>query len=139
MDTAENLRPFFEEYAQANDQNDLTSIAGFYADSFMAAGPKGSVTFTNDQHFVEWLRQLQEFNKQTGMKQMQIVNFEQTSISDDYQAAIITWGAKFPKTGDELITFDITYFLNVKQTTPKIIMYVSHSDQEDLMREKGLL
>ena len=139
MKTLENsLSAFFDRYARANDQNDLTAIADFYADNFIAAGPNGNAAFKNDKTFIKWLQQVQEFNKRTGMEQMHIVDYKEASISEDYRMVNIKWGTRFHKTGEELITFDISYFLYVK-IPPKIVMYISHSDQEKLMKEKGLL
>jgi len=139
MKTPENsLAAFFDKYARANDQNDLTVIADFYAENFIAGGPKGSSAFKNDQTFIKWLQQVQEFNKETGMGQMHIVEYKEAPISEDYRMVSIKWGTRFHKTGEELITFDISYFLYVK-TAPKIVMYISHLDQEELMKEKGLL
>jgi len=139
MKTPENsLAAFFDSYARANDQNDLTVIADFYAENFIAGGPNGNSAFKNDQTFIKWLQQLQEFNRETGMEQMHIVDYKETPISEDYTMTSIKWGARFHKTGKELITFDISYFLYIK-TTPKIVMYISHLDQEELMKEKGLL
>lgn len=139
MKTQENsLAAFFDSYARANDQNDLTVIADFYAENFIAGGPNGNAAFKNDKTFVKWLQQVQEFNRQSGMEQMHIVDYKETPISKDYIMTSIKRGTRFHKTGEELITFDISYFLYIK-TAPKIVMYISHLDQEELMKEKGLL
>jgi hypothetical protein len=134
-----SLRSFFDQYAQATNEMKAATIAGFYADNFIAAGPKGNMVFRNDEKFLQWLNQLKEFNQQTGMGKMRIVQFEENPISGHYQMVNIEWGVTFQKTGDELITFNISYFVDVTGKMPRIIMYISHVDQEDYMREKGLL
>lgn len=134
-----SLRSFFDQYAQATNEMKATTIAGFYADNFIAAGPKGNMVFQNDEKFLQWLNQLKEFNQQTGMGKMQIVHFQENPVSEHYRMVIIEWGVYFRKTGDELITFNISYFVDVTGKMPRIIMYISHVDQEDYMREKGLL
>jgi len=134
-----SLRSFFDQYAQATNEMKATTIAGFYADNFIAAGPKGNMAFRNDEKFMQWLNQLKVFNQQTGMGKMQIVHFEESPVSAYYQMVKIEWGVTFRKTGDELITFSISYFVDVTGKMPRIIMYISHVDQEDYMREKGLL
>ncbi|QJB30574.1 hypothetical protein HF324_04070 [Chitinophaga oryzae] len=138
MEDSKNLKAFFERYAAANNNNDLNSIAGFYAESFIAAAPQGNGAFKNDDSFIRWLEQVEQFNRQTGMRHLQVVNIKEMPISTGYTQATVTWGAKFEKTGDELITFDISYFLYLTGG-PKIIMYISHEDQEVVMRQKGLL
>jgi len=134
-----SLRSFFDQYAQATNEMKASTVAGFYADNFIAAGPKGNMAFRNDEKFLQWLNQLKEFNQQTGMGKMRIVQFRESPISGHYQMVTIEWGVTFQKTGDELITFNISYFVDVTGKMPRIIMYISHVDQEDYMREKGLL
>jgi hypothetical protein len=134
-----SLRPFFEQYAQASHDMKASTIAGFYADNFIAAGPKGNMVFQNDEKFLQWLNQLKELNQQTGMNNLHIVHLEESAISEHYHMVTIKWGVTFRETGDERLTFNISYFVDVKGQMPLIIMYISHLDQEDFMREKGLL
>lgn len=134
-----SLRSFFDQYAQATSQMKASTIAGFYADNFIAAGPKGNMVFQNDEKFLQWLNQLKEFNERSGMGSMRIVKFEESPVSGHYQMVTIEWGVTFRKTGAELITFSISYFVDVTGKMPRIIMYISHVDQEDYMEEKGLL
>jgi hypothetical protein len=140
MDQSENsLKAFFDRYAQASNVFDPATVASFYAESFIVAGPKGNAAFKNDEGFLQWLRQLGDFNQQVGMKEMTIINYMQSAISADYMMIRIKWGAQFHKTKDELFTFEISYFVYQTGNSPKIIMYISHEDQEDLMKANGLL
>jgi hypothetical protein len=135
-----SLRSFFDQYAQATNEMKAATIAGFYADNFIAAGPKGNMVFQNDEKFLQWLDQLKAFNQQTGMGQMRIVHFQESPVSGDYQMVIIEWGVTFRKTGDELITFSISYFVDITSQMPRIIMYISHVDQEErLYARKGIV
>lgn len=133
------LKEFFEHYATVSTGDDLSPLADCYADDFMVAGPEGSAAFKNDEHFITWLGQLRVLNQQSGLQTMRIVAFDEFSINDHYKGATITWGAQFRKTGEELITFKITYYVYLAEGVPKIIMYISDRSQEVLMKEKGLL
>ncbi|WP_118972924.1 hypothetical protein [Taibaiella koreensis] len=139
MKNITELKEFFEQYGVVSCSDDVQPLAGFYADSFIVAGPEGSAAFHNDEHFARWLDQLREGNERSGLKGMQIVAFNEFPISDQYKGATITWGAQFEKTGEELIQFNITYFVHLLDEVPKIIMYISERGQEALMQEKGLL
>ncbi|MPZ47795.1 MAG: hypothetical protein GEU75_00490 [Dehalococcoidia bacterium] len=136
---SDGLEQFFHDYANASMAGDPAAIAAFYAESFVAAGPKGSAAFQNDDKFLDWLRQLHDFNQQTGMRAMEVVSVSDSAISEHYILARVGWGAKFEKTGDELISFDISYILYTAPETPKIVAYISHEDQEDQMRQLNLL
>lgn len=115
------------------------TIAAFYADSFIAAGPKGSMAFRNDEQFIQWLQQMQSFNRSHGMERMQVMEMAETPISNEYRMATVTWGAVFSKTGSTPVSFRISYFVATAAETPRIIMYISHEDQEEVMKAKGLM
>lgn len=134
------LEPFFRDYAVASVESPVEQIPAFYADSFIASGPRGSAVFKNDEKFIEWLGKIHEFNQRTGMVSMEVVSIEEpVSLSSRHILASVDWGARFRKTGDRLITFRIAYLLEKIGDRWKILAYVSEKDQEDEMRELGLL
>jgi hypothetical protein len=51
----------------------------------------------------------------------------------------VHWGVTFRKTGNRLIEFDITYFLQKTGSEPKIVMFIAHEDEQKAMEELGLL
>jgi hypothetical protein len=133
------LEQLFRDYAAASLSDEPERIAAFYAPRFIAAGPKGSAVFDNDAAFLDWLRSVHDFNEQTGMQSMQAVAVDQRELSPAHSLATVHWGARFRKTGDQLITFDITYLLESLGNGWKILAYISHADQEDEMRRLGLV
>ncbi len=38
----------------------------------------------------------------------------------------VHWGVTFRKTGDRLVEFDVTYFVQKTGAEPKIIMFIAH-------------
>ena len=60
-------------------------------------------------------------------------------ISDHYSLAKVHWGAKFCKTGAKLIEFDVSYIVDKTGPEPKIIMFVAHQDEQEAMKNLGLL
>jgi len=132
------LQSFFKSYAEAS-VGDPTALASRYADAFLVSGPSGSGTFRNDDSFTAWLTEVHQFNLGAGMKSMEVVSIEDLALGDNHAFAIVEWGARFEKTGDELIRFRISYLLQSSDRSPLIIAYVSHEDQEELMRSRGLI
>lgn len=51
----------------------------------------------------------------------------------------VHWGVTFKKTGDRLIEFDVTYFVQKTGLEPKIIMFIAHQDEQKAMQELGLI
>ena len=51
----------------------------------------------------------------------------------------LTWAATFQRTGDIPIRFSISYLLHESEASLKVAAYISHEDQEDVMRPHGLV
>lgn len=131
---------FFKQYEQAMARSDINEIASMYAPSFFVGGPQGSMIFKNDQKFLDWLRTVDGFNKKAGMVSHRYLNLEEERrLSPAHYEARAEWGTKFQKTGDQLITYKITYLLEDLGEGPKILGYISEEDQEEKMRQLGLM
>jgi hypothetical protein len=130
---------YFGEYAAASLSGQPETVAAFYATAFIAAAPKGSQVFQNDPAFLDWLRGVQTGNQAAGMAGLEVVGIEESRISDDYTMITVEWGARFHKTGYQLITFRIAYILELHGQRPQILAYISHEDQDEVMKREGLL
>lgn len=140
MSQSTDLRDFFERYAQLSLGDKPEQMAKYYDTSFLVAGPKGVATFTNDEKFLAWLREVHDFNVQSGMRSMTVHDVSgSTPVGPDYQLVTVEWAATFERTGDEPIRFSISYLLRRADGAFKIAAYVSHEDQKEAMRENGLL
>ena len=60
-------------------------------------------------------------------------------VSDDYSLVKVHWGVKFRKTKDSLIEFDVSYLVQKTGSEPKIILFIAHQDEEQAMKELGLM
>jgi hypothetical protein len=136
---AESIAQFFGRYAVAVMVPEPAAIAAFYAPGFVAAGPEGSATFANDDAFIEWLRGVHAFNQRAGMTGIEVVAVEERRLSERHTLATVEWGARFVKTGAELIRFAITYLVESDGESWKVLAYVSHLDQTKEMERLGLL
>ena len=129
---------FFQRYAGLSMGDDHRALAAMYAPSFFVAGPKGSATFANDAKFLEWLAQVREFNRQHGMKAMAPVAVRETPLSPLHTLAQVRWSARFEKTGDRAVEFDIAYLLERADESWRVMGYISERDQEEEMQALGL-
>jgi len=43
----------------------------------------------------------------------------------------VHWGVTFKKTGNKMMEFDVTYFVQKTGNEPKIIMFIAHQDQDE--------
>jgi hypothetical protein len=134
-----HLHKFFTEYAAISLGSEPERLAELYGDGFLVAGPQASAVFKNDEQFLSWLRQVHEFNKAAGMVSLAVVSISELRLSAQFTIATIQWGATFQETGDDLITFKITYIVQEQGDALKVLGYISHEDQLEAMRERGLL
>ncbi len=139
MSREETLRDYFRNYARVSLGLEPEKLAEFYDTSFLAAGPKGGAAFKNDESFLAWLRELRAFNVKSGMISMAVDEIGETSVGAGYTLVAVTWAATFQRTGDTPIRFSISYLLRESEASFKVAAYISHEDQEDVMRANGLL
>ena len=118
---------------------DPTVLASRYADSFVVSAPSGSASFKNDEQFLAYLARVHGYNQNAGMLSLEVVSIHDSPVGDCHAFATVEWGARFQKTGDELIRFKISYMLRFSEGNPLILAYVSHEDQEELMHARGLI
>lgn len=135
----EQHRDFFRRYALVSLGPEPEKLAEFYDTSFLAAGPRGGAAFRNDEAFLAWLRQAHTFNMTNGMTSMTVGEVRQTPVSDDYTLVTVDWVATFQRTGDAPLQFSISYLLRQSGKDWKVAAYISHEDQEEAMRARGLL
>jgi hypothetical protein len=51
----------------------------------------------------------------------------------------VHWGVTFRKTGGRVIEFDVSYLVQKIGPEPKIILFIAHQDEEEAMKELGLM
>jgi hypothetical protein len=132
------IKNFFEKYSSVSLQTNLENHADLYANEFIAAGPSGSAAFKNDGKLLDWLKQVHDFNKKIGMESVQVMSVQSSPIGITYSFATVEWGAKFKKTGEEVIHFETSYLLQFVENEPKMLAYIDHEDQHQVMKKRGI-
>ena len=133
----EQLDTLFKEYETAFDKLDVKTISGYCADSFISAGPKGSITQSR-KDYEKKAEQATKFYKSVGRNSAKIISKRVMPICNDYSMVVVRWGVTFNKTGNKLIEFDTSYIIQETGSEPKIILLISHEDEEVAMKKLGL-
>ena len=107
----------------------------------MGADPNGVVCGKNDENFREAIPQRKVFFQQIGFKSAKILNIDETALDERYTMAKVHWHMVFEKEkGNPLdFKFFITYFLFDPGSGPKVVFYISHDDEQKVMRDAGLI
>jgi len=132
------VKKLFAEYEKAFNALDIEKQVPFFAEHFISAGPRGSIAQGRDE-FTKMASEAAKFYRSVGQTSAKIVSMKETAISSEYSMVKVHWGVTFEKTGNKLIEFDVTYFIQKTGPEPKIIMFVAHQDEERALKELGLL
>ncbi len=134
----DSIKKLFTEYEKAFNVLEVEKQVPLFAEHFISAGPKGSIAQGRDE-FAKMANKAAEFYRSVGQTSSKILSMDETPISDEYSMVKVRWGVTFKKTGNKLIEFDVTYFIQKTGPEPKIIMFIAHQDEEKAMKELGLL
>ena len=132
------VKRLFVEYEKAFNALDVEKQVPFFAEYFISAGPKGSIAQGRDE-FAKMATKSAEFFRRVGQTSAKILSIDEIPISNEYSMVRVHWGVTFKKSGNRLIEFDVTYFIQKTGPELKIIMFISHQDEEKAMKELGLL
>jgi len=133
----DQLDTLFKEYETAFDKLDVKTISGYCAESFISAGPKGSITQSR-KDYEKKAEQATKFYKSVGRKSAKIISKRVMPICNDYSMVVVRWGITFDKTGNKIIEFDTSYIIQEIGNEPKIILLISHEDEETTIKKLGL-
>jgi len=138
MLTKEQVDTFFDEYAKNFSALDVKAQAESFADTFISAGPKGTIA-QGKQDMINKAEQAAAFYKSVGQAGARIISKQEMPITDQYTMVTVHWGVTFEKTGDNPVEFDVTYIIQENQGQPKIILFITHQDEQEAMRKLGVL
>ena len=133
----DQLDTLFKEYETAFDKLDVKTISGYCADSFISAGPKGSITQSR-KDYEKKAEQATKFYKSIGRNSAKIISKRVMPICNDYSMVVVRWGITFDRTGNKVIEFDTSYIIQEVGDEPKIILLISHEDEEEAMKKLAL-
>ena len=134
----EQLDTLFKQYETAFNELDLKTISGYYADTFISAGPKGIIA-QSKKEFEEKAEQAVGFYRNVGHTSARIISKRIMPLCDKYSMVVVRWGVTFEKTGSKIIEFDISYIVYEPEDNPRVILFISHEDEEEAMKKLGLL
>ncbi|MGE3975502.1 MAG: hypothetical protein AB7F59_13335 [Bdellovibrionales bacterium] len=132
-----NLTEFFESYGKAFDDGE--KLSKFYGDCALAAAPNFTGCLKGREEIHVALNSVAESQRSTGMLSLSPQKIEVTKIDDLHSWAKVQWSARFRKTGNKQILFDISYLVRENNNSPQILVYVSHQDEQVMRRELGII
>ena len=139
-----DVQAFFARYEQGANSFDPELVASQFTDPFMGGDPNGVMSARNDEAFRQTIPRRQAFMQQIGFRFAKVLDVAVTPLDEHYTMAKVHWHLRFEKTPGQPqdFRFFITYFLfdpGAPGPGPKVAFYISHEDEQQVMREAGLL
>lgn len=131
------LEQLFDGYGRAFTALEMRRVAGLYATNFVAAGPKGVIS-QDRETFLANADKAAEFYRSVGQKSAEMKAAKETWFGDKYAMVTIHWAVTFASLAKP-VEFDVSYLVQLTDDTPKIILYISHEDEQETMQKLGLL
>lgn len=133
----EQLDTLFKQYERSFNRLDIKSLSEYCADTFISAGPRGAIS-QNKAEYEAKGEEVAKFYRRAGRNSAKIVSKRVMPISECYSMVVIRWGLTFEKTGEKQIEFDVTYIVQLTGVDPKIVLLISHEDEELAMKKMGI-
>lgn len=132
------IEEFFARYEEGVNSFDPDLVTSEFSDCFI---PNGVVCVQNDGAFRNAIPQRHAFFQQIGFRSAKVLNVTETPLDERYTMAKVYWQMIFEKQPGHPLDFKffITYFLFDIGTGPKIVFYISHDDEQKVMRDAGLI
>lgn len=132
---------FFARYEEGANTFEPDLVLSAFTATFMGADPNGAVCIQNDAAFRAAIPERKALFAKIGFKSASILDIQKTRLDDRYTMAKVHWHMVFEKVAGKPqdFRFYITYFLFDAGNGPKVVFYISHEDEQKVMREAGLI
>jgi hypothetical protein len=141
----ELIKKFFSGYETRfndalNGKEDIEATVNSFTSCFMSASPAGVNCGKNDDSFREAIPKGSAFYKSIGTRAMKINSVEITGLDDLHYMVKVSWDSWYEKKSKEQvsISFDVIYFLQLKDNELKIFLYIT-GDEQKVLKENGLI
>lgn len=135
------IEEFFARYEEGANSFDPDLVSSLYTAEFMAGDPNGVSCGRSDQALRDAFIRRKEFFQKIGFQRAKILQVEATPLDERYTMAKVHWHMTFEKQPGHPLDFKffITYFLYDSGIGPKAAFWISHEDEQRVMREAGLI
>jgi len=137
---SEDIQKLFHHYEDYFQKKDFKSQAGLFSKDLMAAGPTGVIHHSNNflSRFL-FHKAMNAFYTKAQLTSVKILSLDESRISNEYYLVKVHWGAKFKKTGDQLIEYDISYLIQSIRGDLKIVLFIAHEDEMQALKRHGII
>ena len=134
MDThlTESITAFLRAFERTAHPEDVAALAACYADTFLVAGPDGTMAVKRSDFALALPRRKKMFDEM-GCRSTKLGSAVVTRLDNRYAMAETTWKMQF---GGSEVEVGSTFVLDTKDDL-KILFYLTHQDIGTVLRERA--
>lgn len=131
---------FFHKFAASSQSKDTTAEISHFADVFLAAGPSGN-TLVKVEDFAKVLPKRRQLLEASGLVHTALKSFDVTASTERHAVVNNTWEMNFETQTHGKVTIPVsaTFTIDMASETPKVLVYLSHQDILQILRDRGML
>ncbi|MFP5226448.1 MAG: hypothetical protein ACLGXA_02380 [Acidobacteriota bacterium] len=133
------LDAFLLTYEKNTTNVDPAKVVSQFADSFLAAGPAGSIILPAAA-FAQTLPARKQTFKDAGHQSSQLIARRDTRIGDRYVLVYTQWEMDFAPEGAHpfRLLAASSFLIDMGGADPKILAYLAHQDVFELMKQRAV-
>jgi len=134
------MEHFFARFEAQTGTGDAETLAAFYAQAFLMAGPGGAQVVKASDLALAIPKRKQLFDA-AGCRSTRLLSVEDTRLDGRYSLVRTTWQWTFARADGTTtdITLPASYVVDRLAGEGKIVCYINDADIVAMMRERGLL
>jgi hypothetical protein len=138
MEATAEVQTFFADYQRIANSLDVNALAACFTDASLGASPGFVACITDRTQLHAAVESLVAFYR--GLSRgVQVTGLDEHPLGEFHTLVTVGWTATFPQAA-EPIPFEVSYLLQrpTPDGTYRIVAFVSHEDEQSLMRAHGI-
>lgn len=133
---------FFDDYASATLKADAKAIASAYGKTYIEASPASVTAYEVDADYRKALAEKSKaMTDELGLSAVSVAVKQASEFAPAHWLVETEWTMMFgaKKSDPARSIFRISYVVRLEKNAPTILLYVSHEDEDTVMKRDGVL
>ena len=133
------IQRFFADHARSTESGDVPAITACYADTFLAAGPRGAKP-VHSSDFALALPKRYQLMESLGCRSTELIELHEDWLDRQHVSVRTAWRLRFERPDKETlpIVVESTFLVDAGREPFRILAYLAHSDLMEVLKQHGI-
>ncbi len=133
------IQRFFADYARHTDTANVPELIACYADTFLAAGPRGAKP-VRASDFALALPKRYQLVESLGCRSTELIGLHENWLDGQHVSARTEWRLTFERPEKESlpVVVESTFLIDAGSEPFRILVYIPHSDLMEILKQHGI-